>query len=50
MLFKTIGDKTKPSILFFHGMGLTGDSSEPIAENLKDKYYIIMPTSTVYCP
>lgn len=50
MLFKTIGDKTNPSILFFHAMGVTGDSSEHIAENLKDKYYIIMPTSTVYCP
>lgn len=50
MLFKTIGDRSKPCILFFHAMGVTGSSSEPIAENLKDKYYIIMPTSTVYCP
>ncbi len=50
MLFKTLGDKSNPCILFFHAMGVTGSSCEPIASHLKDKYYIIMPTSTVYCP
>lgn len=49
MVFKTTGDKGKPAILFFHAMGVTGDSSMPVASCLKDKYYCIMPTSTVYC-
>lgn len=30
-------------------MGVTGESSMPIAEKLSDKYYCVMPTSTVYC-
>lgn len=30
-------------------MGVTGASSERVAECLKDKYFCIMPTSTVYC-
>ena len=30
-------------------MGVTGDSSMPVASCLKDKFYCIMPTSTVYC-
>lgn len=30
-------------------MGVTGESSMPIAEKLADKYYCVMPTSTVYC-
>lgn len=49
MVFKAIGDKSQPSILFFHAMGVTGDSSMPVAEELADKFYCIMPTSTVYC-
>lgn len=49
MVFKTMGDKEKPAILFFHAMGVTGDSSMPVASCLKDKFYCIMPTSTVYC-
>ena len=49
MIFKTAGDKSKPAILFFHAMGVTGDSSMPGAECLEQKYYCIMPTSTVYC-
>ena len=32
MIFKTAGDKSKPAILFFHAMGVTGDSSMPVAE------------------
>ena len=50
MKFQTLGDKSNPAILFFHAMGVTGDSSMPVAENLADKYFCIMPTSTVYCP
>ena len=30
-------------------MGVIGDSSMPVASCLKDKFYCIMPTSTVYC-
>ena len=35
MLFKSIGDKSKPAILFFHAMGVTGDSSMPVAKYLE---------------
>ena len=30
-------------------MGVTGASSEPIARYLQDRYFCILPTSTVYC-
>ena len=36
-------------MLFFHAMGVTGASSEPIANYLQDRYFCILPTSTVYC-
>ncbi len=49
MRFKTIGNKENPAVLFFHAMGVTGDSSEPVAAYLQEKYFCIMPTSTVYC-
>ena len=49
MIFKTMGNPTHPAILFFHAMGVTGDSSVPVAEFLKDRYYCILPTATVYC-
>ena len=49
MEFKTIGDKSRPAILFFHAMGVTGDSSMPVAKYLSEKYYCIMQTSIVYC-
>lgn len=49
MEFKTIGNKLKPAILFFHAMGVTGSSSIPVAGYLDKKFYCIMPTSTVYC-
>lgn len=49
MLFDTKGEKGAPAILFFHAMGVTGRSSERVAECLKDRYFCIMPTSTVYC-
>ena len=49
MRFETLGDKTKPAVLFFHAMGVTGSSSRPVAEYLKENFYCILPTSTVYC-
>ncbi len=49
MIFNTMGNKLNPAILFFHAMGVTGDSSIPVADFLKEQYYCIMPTSTVYC-
>ena len=39
MIFKTAGDKSKPAILFFHAMGVTGDSSMPVAECLAPVSY-----------
>lgn len=49
MIFKTTGNKLNPAILFFHAMGVTGDSSMPVAKYLSNRFYCIMPTSTVYC-
>ena len=49
MLFQTYGDQNAPAVLFFHAMGVTGESSGPVAENLQERYYCILPTSTVYC-
>ena len=49
MLFKAMGDPAKPAVLFFHAMGVTGASSERVAEHLADRYFCVMPTSTVYC-
>ena len=50
MIFKTLGQHDAPAVLFFHAMGVTGASGEPIAEHLKERYFCILPTSTVYCP
>ena len=49
MLFETFGDKKNPAVLFFHAMGVTGKSSEPVAKYLQDTNFCILPTSTVYC-
>ena len=49
MIFKTLGSRDKPAVLFFHAMGVTGDSSMPVAVHLQERYFCIMPTSTVYC-
>ena len=49
MLFQTYGDRNHPAVLFFHAMGVTGESSEPVANYLQDRYFCILPTSTVYC-
>lgn len=50
MEFQTIGNKKNPVILFFHAMGVTGESSCRVVKYLKEKYFCVMPTSTVYCP
>lgn len=39
-----IGIYGNPVILFFPALGVTGKSSMPVAQHLKDDYYIIMPT------
>ena len=49
MLFETFGDKKHPAVLFFHAMGVTGESSKPVAKYLQDTNFCILPTSTVYC-
>ena len=49
MVFKTTGNKSGPVVLFFHAMGVTGESSMPVADKMAGKFYCIMPTSTVYC-
>ena len=49
MIIQTLGNPDRPAILFFHAMGVTGESSFPVAEHLKEKYFCVMPTSTVYC-
>lgn len=49
MLFETKGKKENPVVLFFHAMGVTGSSSERVAEYLKDDYFCVYPTSSVYC-
>ena len=49
MMFQTYGNRNHPAVLFFHAMGVTGASSEPIARYLQDRYFCILPTSTVYC-
>ena len=49
MKFKTLGNRNAPAVLFFHAMGVTGESSEPVAKYLQDRYFCILPTSSVYC-
>ena len=34
MLFQTYGDRKNPAVLFFHAMGVTGLSGEPVAKYL----------------
>lgn len=49
MLFETIGKRSDTAVLFFHAMGVNGASSEPVARYLQEKYFCVLPTSTVYC-
>ena len=46
MLFETLGDRKNPAVLFFHAMGVTGESSERVAKELSDRYYCVLSTST----
>ena len=48
MVFRTVGNPDNPAIIFFHAMGVTGDSSEHLSAFLDKKYFCIMPTSSVY--
>lgn len=49
MKFETLGNQSNPAVLFFHAMGVTGESSKPVAKYLQERYFCILPTSTVYC-
>ena len=49
MRFETFGARQNPAVLFFHAMGVTGASSAPVARRLQDRFFCILPTSTVYC-
>ena len=49
MQFETIGKRSDSAVLFFHAMGVNGASSEPVARRLQERYYCVLPTSTVYC-
>lgn len=49
MRFETLGNRKNPAALFFHAMGVTGESSGPVAKHMQDKLFCILPTSTVYC-
>ena len=49
MLFEVMGDRKNPAVLFFHAMGVTGESSEPVAKHLQERCFCILPTATVYC-
>ena len=44
MLFQTYGDRRNPAVLFFHAMGVTGESSEPVANYLQDRQYEMTPS------
>ncbi len=50
MRFETLGNRENSAVLFFHAMGVTGESSEPVARGLQERYFCILPTATVYCP
>jgi pimeloyl-ACP methyl ester carboxylesterase len=43
MKFKTFGLKTNKKIVMLHGGGLSWWSLRPIAEILKEKYYVVIP-------
>ena len=47
MKWTTLGDKNAPAVLFFHAMGVTGESSVPVAQALSERYFCILPTATV---
>lgn len=41
MVFKTTGNKSNSVILFFHAMGVTGESSMPVAEKMKENITVL---------
>ena len=43
MIFNEFGDRKNPTILILHGGGLSSWAVEPIAEKLKDRFYVITP-------
>ena len=47
MMFQTYGNRNHPAVLFFHAMGVTGESSEPVANYLQDRYFCILPTVVI---
>ncbi len=49
MRLVTLGYNKNDATIFFHAMGVVGESSEIVSHYLSDTYYCIMPTSTVYC-
>lgn len=44
MRFATLGDRKNPAVLFFHAMGVMGESSEPVAKYLQERYFCILQT------
>lgn len=47
MVFKTTGNKSNSVILFFHAMGVTGESSMPVAE--KNGRKILLHYANIDC-
>ena len=44
MRFATLGDRKNPAVLFFHAMGVMGESSELAAKYLQERYFCILQT------
>ena len=49
MLFQTYGDRRNPAVLFFHAMGVTGASSEPVCRKYFAGSVFCIYLLTVYC-
>lgn len=46
----TLGNPQKPVILFLHALGVNGKSNLFVADYLKDDYFIVIPTYSIFCP
>ena len=44
MRFAALGERKNPAVLFFHAMGVTGESSELVAKYLQERYFCILQT------
>lgn len=44
MRFAALGDRKNPAVLFFHAMGVAGESSELVAKYLQERYFCILQT------